>query len=152
MENFWKTFTAQQKALLKRVIEVAEMDTSGEIRVHIENRCQEDPLDRAVHVFAKLEMHMTQKRNGVLFYLAVKDRQLVILGDAGINAIVPPDFWNNITETVLSFFRDGKFTEGLAEGIRMAGEQLKRHFPYQADDVNELPDDISFGEDVHPGS
>lgn len=148
MENFWKTFTGQHRAMLKRVIEVAEMNTSGEIRVHIENRCNEDPLDRAVHVFAKLEMHMTEKRNGVLFYLAVKDRNFVILGDAGINAVVPPDFWDNIKESVLAFFRDEKFSEGLAEGIRMAGDQLKVHFPYQADDVNELPDDISIGEDV----
>jgi uncharacterized membrane protein len=148
MENFWKTFTGQHKAMLKRVIEVAEMGTSGEIRVHVENRCKEDPMDRAVHVFEKLEMHMTEKRNGVLFYLAVTDRKFVILGDAGINSVVPAGFWDSTTEAVLSFLREGKFTEGLAEGIRMAGEQLKAHFPYQEDDVNELPDDISFGEDV----
>lgn len=148
MENFWKIFTGQQKALLKRAIEVAEMNTSGEIRVHMENRCPEDPMDRAVHIFAKLEMHKTIQRNGVLFYLALRDRKFVIIGDSGINAVVPDDFWENIKERALNLIRDGKITEGLAEGIRMAGEQLKFHFPCETDDKNELPDEISYGEDM----
>jgi uncharacterized membrane protein YgcG len=149
MDNFWKGFTGQQKALLKRAIEVAEMDTSGEIRIHLENRCTGDPLDRAAHIFAKLKMHKTELRNGVLFYIAIRDRKFVILGDAGINAVVPEGFWDAITEKVLSFFREGKVTEGLTEGILQAGEQLKLHFPWQKDDRNELTDEISFGDDVN---
>jgi uncharacterized membrane protein len=89
-------------------------------------------------------MHKTKLRNGVLFYLAIKDKKFAILGDAGINAAVPGDFWEKIKNYMQEEFRKGNFTEGLCEGIRMAGEQLKSHFPYQSDDVNELPDDISF--------
>lgn len=148
MESFWKNFTGQQKALLKRAIEVAEMNTSGEIRLHLENRCPEDPMDRAVHIFARLEMHRTAQRNGVLFYLAVKDRKFVILGDAGIHAVVPDDFWESTKERVLNYLREGNITEGLAEGIRMAGEQLMIHFPRIDGDINELTNDISLGEDV----
>ena len=148
MMNFWKSFTDQQKAMIRRAIEVAEMDTSGEIRVHIENSCKEEPLDRAAYVFSKLGMQKTANRNGVLFYLAVRDRKFVILGDAGINQKVPADFWENITEVVLQNFREGRITEGLVEGVRMAGQQLKTHFPYQRDDKNELSNEISYGEDL----
>ncbi len=148
MMNFWKSFTDQQKAMIRRAIEVAEMNTSGEIRVHIENTCKEEPMDRAAYVFSKLGMQKTANRNGVLFYLAVRDRKFVILGDAGINQKVPADFWENITEVVLQNFREGRITEGLVEGVRMAGQQLKAHFPYQMDDKNELSNEISYGEDL----
>jgi uncharacterized membrane protein len=148
MDDFWKSFTDQQKAMIKRAIEVAEMDTSGEIRVHIENTCKDEPMNRAAFIFSKLAMHKTIQRNGVLFYVAVRDRKFVILGDAGINQKVPEDFWKEITEEVLCNFREGRFTEGLVEGIRRAGQQLKAHFPYQRNDENELTNEISFGEDI----
>jgi uncharacterized membrane protein len=89
-------------------------------------------------------MHKTDLRNGVLFFLAVKDRKFAILGDAGINAAVPDNFWDEVKETVLAEFKQERFAEGLEKGILMAGEKLKEFFPYQSDDVNELPDDISF--------
>jgi uncharacterized membrane protein len=138
-------FSKEEKALIKGAVQEAELNTSGEIRVHIENRCREDVMDRAAWWFSKLEMHKTEKRNGVLFYLAVKDRKFAILGDAGINAVTPEGFWDGISKKMTARFADGKFTDGLREGILMAGKQLKIQFPHQADDVNELPDDISFG-------
>ena len=124
----------------------AELDTSGEIRVHIERRCKGEVLDRGAYLFEKLGMHKTVRRNGVLFYLAVDDHKFAILGDAGINAVTPEDFWDRIKENMQEEFRAGRFAEGLEAGIREAGKELKEHFPYLDDDVNELPDDISFGD------
>ena len=138
-------FTSEQKQKIVSAIKSAELNTSGEIRVHIENRCKNEVLDRAAIVFASLKMHKTKFRNGVLFYLSIKDHKFAILGDGGVNAVVPEDFWDNIKEMMQHQFRDGAFTEGLSSGIKMAGEQLKAHFPYQTDDVNELDDQISFG-------
>lgn len=138
-------FSKEEKALIKSAIQEAELNTSGEIRVHIENRCKEDVMDRAAWWFGKLEMHKTELRNGVLFYLAIKDRKFAILGDGGINAVTPENFWDEIKEKMLARFSESEFAEGLREGILMAGEQLKANFPHQKDDVNELSDDISFG-------
>ena len=138
-------FSKEQRKQITDAIKEAELNTSGEIRVHIEKKCPEDVMDRAAFLFKKLKMHKTEKRNGVLFYLAVKDRKFAILGDAGINAVVPEGFWDNIKETMAGHFKEGEFTKGLSEGLQMSGEQLKKHFPYQSDDVNELSDDISFG-------
>lgn len=139
-------FSKEQEQHIVNAIKQAELNTSGEIRVHIETKCKDDILDRATHVFSMLEMHKTQLRNGVLFYMATKDRQFAILGDVGINMKVPEDFWEKIKDTMLVHFREGDFTMGLSQGIEMAGEKLKEFFPYQSDDVNELPDEISFGE------
>ena len=144
--NAVKFFSKEEKEQIKAAVKEAETNTSGEIRVHIDNHCKEDVLDRAAWWFAKLEMHKTEKRNGVLFYLAVKDHKFAILGDAGINAVTPDDFWDNIKEKMLGHFTEGAFAAGLSEGILMAGEALRSHFPYQDDDVNELSDEISFGE------
>ena len=139
-------FTSEQKKDIVNAVKQAELNTSGEIRVHIEDKCKGDVLDRASFIFEKLKMHKTQLRNGVLFYLAVKNKKFAILGDAGINAVVPDDFWNEIKNTITDFFKQEQYAEGLSKGIIMAGEQLKSHFPYQSDDINELTDDISFGE------
>lgn len=141
-----KFFTSDQKQQIVGAIKDAELNTSGEIRVHIENRCKKEVLDRAAAVFATLKMHKTKLRNGVLFYLAIKDQKFAILGDGGINAVIPDDFWDDIKEMMQHKFKEGEFTVGLSSGIKMAGEQLKAHFPYQSDDINELDDDISFGE------
>ena len=141
-------FSSDQKNLIKQAVTDAELDTSGEIRVHIERHCKGDVLDRGAYLFEKLGMQKTDKRNGVLFYLAVDDHKFAILGDAGINAVTSEDFWDVIKDKMQDEFIEGRFTEGLAWGIREAGVQLKEHFPYQDDDVNELPDDISFGDET----
>lgn len=142
VQNF---FTDEQKKQITDAIKASELNTSGEVRLHVEGRCNGEVLDCAAYWFEKLKMHQTELRNGVLFYLAVTDRKFAILGDAGINAKVPANFWEDIKEHMMGKFRQGLFADGLAEGILMAGEQLKAHFPYQKDDVNELPDEISFG-------
>ena len=142
-----KYFSEENKLQITNAVRVAENNTSGEIRVHIEKHCKGDVLDRAAYIFEKLEMHKTQLRNGVLFYLAIEDHKFAILGDAGINMKVPENFWEEIKDEMASKFMEGKFTEGLSTGIKQAGKQLKQHFPYQKDDVNELSDEISFGTD-----
>lgn len=140
-----KYFTEEDKLQITNAIRVAETDTSGEIRVHIEKYCKGDVLDQAAYVFEKLDMHKTKLRNGVLFYIAFNDRKFAILGDAGINMKVPANFWEEITNEVIAEFKEGKYAEGIAAGVIKAGKQLKAHFPYQSDDVNELSDEISFG-------
>ena len=138
-------FTKEQKEAIKQAVQQAEKETSGEIRVHVENTCEGDVLDRAATVFDKLGMVQTELRNGVLFYVALKSHKFAILGDLGINSKVPQNFWESTKEIIIEHFKKGLFAEGLIEGISMAGKELKQWFPYQTDDVNELPDDISFG-------
>jgi len=140
-------FTQDQKDDIEQAILNAELDTSGEIRVHIENICEGDVMDRAAYIFEKMEMHKTQLRNGVLIYLAIKNRKFAIIGDSGINGAVPENFWDSIKTKMINHFRENNFKEGLCVGIMQTGDQLKKHFPYHCDDVNELPDEISFGED-----
>jgi uncharacterized membrane protein len=138
-------FEPDQVAAIKEAVIAAELKTSGEIRVYIENESGEVVLDKAANVFKKLDLHKTKARNGVLFYLAIQDREFAILGDAGINEKVPADFWDNIKEHMQNRFREGHFTEGMIEGIAMAGEKLQQHFPYTREDLNELEDDVIFG-------
>jgi len=142
VKNF---FSKEEKDAIHKAILNAELDTSGEIRVHIESKCKGDVLDRAAYLFEKLGMHKTELRNGVLIYLAVELRQFAIIGDQGINATVPENFWDNIKTKMAEHFANGDFIEGLAIGIAMTGKQLKKHFPHQVNDINELPDEISFG-------
>ncbi len=138
-------FTKEEQDRIMNAILNAELDTSGEIRVHIESVFKDDVMDRATFIFKKLKMHRTELRNGVLFYLAVKSRKFAIIGDVGINKEVPKDFWNDIKEKMAEYFKDNKFTEGLVFGITETGAHLKKHFPYHLDDINELSDEISFG-------
>jgi len=140
-------FTQDEQDSIVNAIKTAELNTSGEIRVHIEKTCKGDVLDQAANWFSKLDMHKTELRNGVLIYLAVLDRKFAVIGDVGINQKVPDDFWDTTKLKMLEHFKVNNLSKGLEEGILMAGEQLKSFFPWQSDDINELVDDISFGEE-----
>ncbi|MGB5363906.1 MAG: TPM domain-containing protein [Aureibaculum sp.] len=135
--------TAKEEEEIINAIRLAEKDTSGEIRVHIEKSTEKDPIERAKEVFYFLKMDETEKHNGVLFYLAVDDKKFSILGDSGINKVVPEDFWNSTKDIVIEKFKKGKYSEGLKLGIIQAGDKLKQYFPYQNNDKNELEDSIS---------
>jgi uncharacterized membrane protein len=130
----------------QRVLEAIaafENRTSGEIRVHLARRASDDIMVDAARTFERLGMTATQDRNGVLFFIGVARRRFAVLGDSGIDAVVPDDFWDEVVDHVRERFRAQDFAGGLVEGIRMAGEALAAHFPVAADDVNELPDEIS---------
>ena len=139
-----KFLTAQQQATVVDAVRLAEKGTSGEIRIHIDRECKSSPVERAEVVFNRLGMHKTAQRNGVLIYMAVESKVFAIIGDKGINDVVPENFWADVIEAMRNEFRKGNLTEGLCQGVVMAGEKLKTYFPYQEDDVNELPDSISF--------
>lgn len=126
-------------------IRVAEKNTSGEIRVHIEQTTSKVPFDRALEVFHELNMNETQQKNGVLFYFAVADKTFAICGDQGIHDVVASDFWDCTKDTMIAQFKSGNFKQGIVDGILNAGEQLKKYFPWFEGDTNELSNEISKG-------
>lgn len=135
----------EEKEIIDAIVE-AESQTSGEIRVHIEEHSDLPVLDRAQEVFKMLEMHKTSARNGVLFYIGVKDRHFAIIGDDGIDAVVPYDFWESTKKKVIEHFKMHHFKQGIIAGILHTGKQLKNFFPYHGtEDINELPNEISRG-------
>ena len=140
-------FTEDDKTAILSAIREAESHTSGEIRVRIEKSGGDNPMAAACAAFESMGMGNTQIHNGVLFFLAIDDRQFVILGDDAINEKVPKDFWEEVRDVVIENFRKGLFAKGLAEGIKLAGEQLAMFFPHERSDINELPDAISFADE-----
>ncbi len=141
-KNFF-TETEQQQII--EAIKAAELNTSGEIRLHIEPTCEGDPYERAQKVFESLGMAATELKNGVLFYLAYQSKKFAIIGDKGIHEKVSQQFWDAEKEVLMAHFKEGKYAAGLIQTIGDAGQKLKAHFPYASNDTNELSDDISYG-------
>jgi len=142
-----RLLSKEQEKSVMNAIKEAETNTSGEIRVHLEDRCKSgDPIKRAIEMFGELHMHETELRNGVIVYVAIKDHKIAVWGDEGIHTKVGQDFWNDVIETMQKYFGAGDFENGLREAILMIGDKLKANFPYQSDDENELSDDISYGD------
>ena len=137
--------TKEEEQEIISAIRVAEKNTSGEIRVHIEATSDKDPYERSLEVFHLLKMDNTKDANAVLIYVAVKDKKFVIYGDKGINKVVPNDFWNSTKDIMQSHFKNANFKQGIVDGILKAGEELQAHFPWQIDDENELSNEISKG-------
>lgn len=144
MPNARNILNREEDRQVVEAIKQAELNTSGEIKVHIENHCHGDVEERSLTVFNRLKMNETKQRNGVLIYLAVRDRKFAILGDEGINSVVEDGFWNDVKDLILNHFKEGRFADGLEQGILRCGEKLKAYFPYQTDDINEIPDEISY--------
>ena len=140
-------FTAEEKQLIVDAVRSAERMTSGEVRVFVESKCPYmDAIDRASQLFFKLEMERTDDRNGVLIYVATKDRQLAVFGDGGIHKKVGDEYWKNEVNKMIQAFNKDNYAEGIRQVITDVGQTLTKHFPYNNDtDKNELPDDIVFG-------
>lgn len=137
-------FTTQEQELIANAIAEAEKATSGEIRIAIDKKCHGSAFDRATQYFAELGMDKTSQRNGVLIYLAHEDHKFAIIGDRGIDKVVPEDFWETTQVAMKAHFLSGNLAEGIIAGIALAGEKLALFFPYENGDVNELPNDIVF--------
>ena len=137
--------SAIDRETIRKAVQSAEKRTSGEIRVYIENSCKDEVLDRAAWIFGQLKMDQTELRNGVLIYIAFKDRKFCIIGDKGINECVKPDFWDAIKNQMLLHFSNNRFAEGITSAVQEAGEALSVHFPFNASDKNELSDDVVIG-------
>lgn len=140
VENF---LTAAQEQEVIAAIRTAERSTSGEIRVHLESHCGSDAYVRAQEIFHLLKMDNTKEENGILFYIAVTDRKFAIIGDRGIHKHVGDEFWLSIKELLVSRFRESVCHIGLIEAIHLTGEKLAQYFPWDVEDVNELPDQIT---------
>lgn len=140
-QNF---FSLEEQQQIVQAIQTVELKTSSEIRLHIDTKTKLKALDRAAYLFKQLGMHQTDARNGVLLYMAVKDRLFAIIGDAGIHSCVKETFWTECKEEVLTEFKSGNFCSGIVSCILKVGHTLEKHFPYQKDDKNELPDELSF--------
>jgi len=145
MSKVEEFLTKEEEQEIVEAIRMAEKETSGEIRIHIEKTTSKAPFDRALEVFSFLKMNQTELKNGVLIYLAVKDKKFVICGDKGINDRVEVDFWDSTKELMANHFKNGNFKQGLIDGITMASEQLQKYFPYLENDSNELSNEISKG-------
>jgi uncharacterized membrane protein len=140
-------FTPAEKVQLVEAIQKAEQRTSGEIRVYFESRCRfVNAIDRAEELFFKLGMDKTDLRNATLIYVAIKDHQAAVYGDKGIHEKVGAQYWKDVVNKMLLYFRNNNLADGVCQGISDLGEALVHYFPYdRSTDKNELPDDLMFG-------
>lgn len=142
----WTPFSEEEEKRILQAIKQAELTTSGEIRVHIDKWCKTDPVFKAQNIFGHLEMDQTKLRNGVLIYVALKEHKFAIVGDIEIDNKVGSHFWESTKEKMKTKFKSGDVINGICDGIQEAGIQLQKFFPYdRKTDINELPDEISYG-------
>ncbi len=139
-----KFFNEQEQQLVINAIAEAELKTSGEIRVHIENYCFGSELKRAARVFGKLNMHQTGARNGVLIYIAARSRKVAVVGDEGIHQKLGNAFWEKLVSDMIGQFKAERKAQALAACIVSCGEQLGKFFPRSSNDTNELSNSISY--------
>ena len=138
-------FSKPQEKLIVAAIKQAELNTSGEIRVHLDEEEIEEIKERAVYIFDSLGMQNTKLKNGVLLYINPVIKRFLVLGDEGIHQNVGDDFWERISQIMQEYFAKGDYTNGTVKAIEAIGIELKKYFPYQGDkDINELDDEISY--------
>lgn len=137
--------TSEEETEIIEAIRIAERNTSGEIRVHIEQNYNGDIFNHALEVFHFLKMDNTLQRNGVLIYVAVNNKSFVVYGDKGINEKVGENFWNSTRDKIQQHFKNGNFKQGLIDGVSKAGQELSEYFPWEHSDRNELDNTISKG-------
>lgn len=137
-------FSKREKGFIVSAIQEAEKRTSAEIRVHLERKAKPDIMAHAKAEFERLGMARTNDRNGVLVFMGIHSKRFAVLGDKGIYEKTDQAFWNDIIGIMSAHFKEDRFAEGIVEVIHRTGDKLREFFPYQRDDINELPDEISY--------
>lgn len=138
-------FSPEEEEQIISAIRLAEEMTSGEIRVHISQKADSDSsLEVTKSIFQELRMFNTQQRNAVLLHISFGSKTFCIFGDEGIDNVVPNDFWETTRDIIQSHFKNGKIVEGICQGVKNVGKELKQHFPLRLDNKNELADDITY--------
>ena len=122
---------AERERVAAAVKEVAGK-TSGEIRVHLDRHCPQDPQAAATRVFHQHGLHGKAERHGVLIYLATADRKFAVVGDDGIHGKVGPRFWEEVRDRMAKAFQENRFGDGIAEAVREIGEKLPAAYPKSA--------------------
>ena len=132
---------------IQQAIERSETTHRGEVRFAVEATLDLFDLlrgvsarERAVQVFSQLGVWDTEENNGVLIYLLLADHDLEIVADRGIHRLVGDAGWEAIAQRMEAAFREGRFEQGIVEGIVAVGAHLARHYPRAEGDRNELPD------------
>ena len=139
--------TASDKQLLVEAIQLAEKNTSGEIRVYVESKLGKgDALSRATEIFFKHKMNETKDRNAVLVYVAVNDKKLAIYADQAIYEKMGVEFWYSQVQEMTGHFKTMNYVLGISTVVSEIGQALGSHFPYDVTtDNNELSDEIMIG-------
>jgi len=143
MSNIEDFLSVSEEQEIVEAIRLAEQNTSGEIRVHIEQNCKNDVFEHTVEVFHSLKMDNTKLQNAVLIYVAVDRKEFVIYGDKGIDEVVDDQFWNDTKDIIAHHFKKSEFSKGLIKGIQNAGIELSKNFPWTHNDSNEIENTIS---------
>jgi uncharacterized membrane protein len=150
LEHRWrvrKVFPPRVLTSIERAIKTSEATHSGQIRFVVEGALDGAPLlrnqsarDRALDVFSHLRIWDTVHNNGVLIYLLLADRDVEILADRGIDALVGAEEWEKICRAMESEFGKGNFEAGVITGIEAVTRHLAKHFPKASGGANELLD------------
>jgi uncharacterized membrane protein len=137
-------FSVSDRERIADSVAEAELHTSAEIRVFIDDKCKGDPVEKAAWVFQELGMEKTRDRNAVLLYLAMEDHRFAVFGDSGVHELLGQTYWDDLGFKMQAEFRSGRFTDGITAGLAELGQRLREHFPKKHDDINELPDAPAF--------
>ncbi len=146
MAGMVKFFSPEEEQRIIGAIQAVEKRTTGEIRVHLERKSSGNILDDAVGIFHRLNMHDTKAHNGVLIVIVPSEKQFAIIGDEGIDDVLPDNFWEDERNLMVAQFKKGQYCEGVVKAIEKIGDKLQAHFPVtgEEENPNELPDDISY--------
>ena len=103
-------------------------------------RVRETVHKRALRAFHEQKLHRTREENSILIFISLLERRVWILGDRGINAVIPPERWTSLASALASGICAGRMVETLVTTITEVGDILTEQFPHRRDDTNELPD------------
>jgi putative membrane protein len=98
----------------------------------------EEVGEAAVTAFYRHRIAETRDRTGILLFVSVFERRVVVLADEGINAKVPAETWEQVVDIVLKGIREGAAADGICRAASRCGEIVSGKFPIRAGDTNEL--------------
>jgi putative membrane protein len=98
---------------------------------------------RAAEAFISEEVFRTKERTGILIFVSLLERRVLVVGDAGINEKVNKEEWDGVVGSVVRGIKAGDPADGLVAAIASCGMLLrKRGVTRRKGDRDELSDSL----------
>jgi putative membrane protein len=106
---------------------------------HLDNATRQ----RAENAFLEEEVFNTRHRTGIMIFVSFFEHEVIVMADSGISKVVERKEWDKIVNVLTENIRKDKIVEGLEIALKRCGEiLLEKGFTIEADDKNELRDDL----------
>ncbi len=97
---------------------------------------------QAEREFYVQRLYMTKNKTGLLIYVSLLEKQVIVLADEKITEKLPKDSWQGMIQLIIKGIKNKSLKDGLVDALENISTKLFENFPNEEQNPNELPNHV----------